>query len=298
VNCYFTNLFLSGNYAVRFNMNIIEGQTTANNTEGPVFGINHTGTCSNWWYGSGTIAPENWSSDGIWYWINAQPLGTTMGDYVEFTGLGGTNGNTGWTKLASTTQASFAQAFKDDNNDIYGPFTTHDAYGNLGTPGVPANGSSELEDDSTWSDVEIKQVAGVVTMSINHTPIFVYTNTTVWTNGYLMLGYADPYGATVGSAEAGVYYANLQVVQLPAASAPIVITINKITITGGNVVINFTTSSLSDTISSFTLSSAGVINGAYGAVSPAATITSLGGGQFQATTPYAGGTQFYEVQHN
>ena len=40
VNIYFTNLFLSGNYAVRFNMNIIEGQTTANNTEGPVFGIN------------------------------------------------------------------------------------------------------------------------------------------------------------------------------------------------------------------------------------------------------------------
>ena len=26
--------------------------------------------------------------------------------------------------------------------------------------------------------------------------IFAYTNATVWTNGYLMLGYADPYGGT------------------------------------------------------------------------------------------------------
>src|SRR6185312_11023204 len=50
VNAYFTNLFLSGNYAVRFNMNLIEGQTLSAATEGAVFGVNHTGTCSNWWW--------------------------------------------------------------------------------------------------------------------------------------------------------------------------------------------------------------------------------------------------------
>jgi hypothetical protein len=110
-----------------------------------------------------------------------------------------------------------------------------------------------------------------------------------------MLGYADPFGGSVGAPEAGVYYANLQVVQL---AAPIVITINSIAINGGNVVITFTTSSAADTNTSFTVLSSGTVNGAYNAVSPAASITSLGGNQFQATTPYIGGTQFYLIQHN
>jgi hypothetical protein len=295
VNCYYTNVFLSGNYAVRFNMNIIEGQSAAGNSEGPIFGINHTGTCSNWWYGSGTIAAQNWSSDGVWYYINAQPLGSASGDYMEFSGAGGTNGNLGHMTLTNAFAPTFAQDFKDDNNGIYGPFTTYDANNQQGTAGTPANGSSVTSDDSTWSDVEIKQINGIITMSINHTPIFVYTNTTVWTNGYLMLGYADPFGGSVGAPEAGVYYANLQVVQL---AAPIVITINSIAINGGNVVITFTTSSAADTNTSFTVLSSGTVNGAYNAVSPAASITSLGGNQFQATTPYIGGTQFYLIQHN
>jgi hypothetical protein len=297
VNCYFTNLFLSGNYAVRFNMNVTEGQLVAADSEGPVFGINHTGTCSNWWYGNGTLTGGPWASDGVWYWMNAQPNGTSAGDYIEFTGDGGTNGNAGWEQLATGVAATFAQDFKDDNYGIYGPFTTFDANGNMGTPGIPANASPEDEDVSTWSDVEIKQVNGVITMSINHTPIFVYTNTTVWTNGYLMLGYEDPYGITVNTTDAGVYYANLQVVQLPSTTA-IVMTINKIVVSGGDVVITFTTSSSSDTTSSFTLDSSGTLNGTFSAASPSATITSLGGNQFQATIPYAGGTQFYKIQHD
>jgi hypothetical protein len=119
----------------------------------------------------------------------------------------------------------------------------------------------------------------------------------VWTGGYLMLGYADPFGASIGAPEAGVYYSNLQVVQL-AAAVPPVITINSIVISGGNVVVKFTTSSGSDTTSSFTLRSSGTVSGTYNDVSPAATITSLGSNQFQATTPYNGGTQFYRIHHN
>jgi hypothetical protein len=303
VNVYYTNLFLSGNYAVRFNMNLIEGQTTANNTEGVLFGINHTGTCSNWWYGSGFITNQTWASDGIWYYVTAQPGGSSTGDYQEFTGPGGLVAgvvtNTGWTRLGMQTQTAFSQVFKDTSgNPGGGPFTCLDALGHS-TPGVPAEGSPAAGyDASTWSDVEIKQLDGIVTMSINHTPIFVYTNTTAWTNGYLMLGYTDPYGSSIGSPEAGVYIANLQVVQL-ASQLPPVVTINSIVISGGNVVIKFTTSSATDTTTSFTLRSSGTVNGTYTDVSPAATITSLGSNQFQATTPYIGGAQeFYRIHHN
>ena len=295
VNVYYTNLFLSGDYAVRFNMNIIEGQTTANSTEGAIFGINHTGTASNWWYGGGFITNQTWTSDGIWYYVTAQPGGSaTQGDYAEYTGQGGTNNNPGWTRLATKLQTSFTKVFKDNP----GPFTCFDGAGNQ-TSGSPANASPALGyDATTWSDVEIKQQNNIVTMSINHTAVFTYTNTTVWTNGYLMLGYADPFGNTVGNAEAGVYFANLQVVQLPAAALPSVITINSIAISGGNVVVKFTTSSALDTVSSFALRSSGTVSGTYADVSPAATITSLGSNQFQASTPYLSGSQlFYRIYH-
>jgi Calx-beta domain len=293
VNAYYTNLLLSGDYAVRFNMNIIEGQTTENSTEGAVFGINHSGTYSNWWYGGGFITNQTWGSDGIWYYVTAQPGGATaQGDYAEYTGQGGTNNNAGWTRLALKAASSFAQVFKVNP----GPFTCFDAAGGGSqTAGQPANASPALGyDASTWSDVEIKQQNSIVTMSINHTTIFTYTNTTVWTGGYLMLGYADPFGATVGNPEAGVYYANLEVVQLAA-----VITIDSIALSGGNVVVVFTTSSPSDTTASFKLRSSGTVNATYSDVSPPATITSLGNNQFQATTAYTGVAQiFYRVIHN
>jgi hypothetical protein len=288
VNAYFTNLFLSGNYAVRFNMNIIQGQI--NQTEGVVFGINHSGSLSNWWYGSGFLTNYTWSSDGIWYWVTAQTAGAGAGDYLEFTGNGGTNNNTGWKQLATKSAPSFAQVFKENP----GPFTGFDASGNQ-SPGVPDNTTPALGyDASTWSDVEIRQSNNIVTMSINHTPVFVQTNTTVWKSGYLMLGYSDPF-SSVGSPDAGVYFANLQVVQL----GPSIVTINSISIAGSNVVIKFTTTSTLDTVSSFTLTSAGSVGGAYNPVG-SASIISLGSNQFQATAPYVsdgGAQQFYRIMH-
>jgi len=285
INAYYTNKLLSGNFAVRFQMNVIQGQV--NQTEGPVFGINCTGSSSNWWYGSGYINPNvTWSSDGIWYWMTAQPGGAGAGDYLEYTGNGGTNGNTGWQRLATKTQTSFAQSFKENP----GPFTALDAAANM-TAGVPANSTPALGyDASTWADVEIKQQDGVVTLSINHTAIFSYTNTTVWKSGYLMLGYADPFGASIGSPDAGVYYANLQVVQLPT------VRIDSIAIVGANVVITFTTSDPLDTVTSFNLLSSTTLTGAYAGL--AGTFTSVGSNQFQVSTPYTGGaSRYFRVTH-
>jgi hypothetical protein len=298
VNAYYTNLLLSGNYAVRFNMNLIEGDVLGSATEGALFGINHSGSQSNWWWGSGPLAPYTWNSDGIWYYVTCQALANIPGDYEEFTGNGGTNNNGGWIRLGTRAVTSFADAFKNTP----GPFTSVDDTTTGFTSGIPANGAPVAFDASTWSDVEIKQVDGVITMSINHTPIFSYTNTTVWTSGYLMLGYTDPFGGangtSIGAPDGGVYYANLQVVQLPVTTT---VTINNITISGGNVVIKFTTSNGSDTTSSFTLQSSGTVSGSYGNVSPPANITSLGSNQFQASTPYNGATQltqFYRIEHN
>jgi hypothetical protein len=287
VNAYYTAAVFSNNYAVRFNMNLIEGQGPFNSAggEGAIFGINHGGTYSNWWYSGGVLAAGyTWASDGVWYYVSAQSGGTLGGDYREFTGLGGTNGNTGSTVLTNLTASSETNVYKSPI-----PFTSlDDALNQSG--GVPANGPPFLGyDASTWSDVEIKQINGVVTLSINHTPLFTYTNTTVWTNGYLMLGYGDPLGASVQTPDAAVYYANLQVVALP----PPVIT--SIVLNGGNVELTFTAGT-GDTPGSFVVQSAVVASGAFADASPVASIISVGSAAFKATLPVGGSKEFYRIR--
>jgi len=291
VNVYYTNQVLLGDYAVRFSMNLIQGANPNYTTEGALFGINHGGTYSNWWYGSGPFSGGPWASDGVWYYVTSDPGATSAGtDYEEFTGVGGTNNNTGWQSLGTIGAATFGNVFK-----VPAVFTTVEG----GDSGVPANGAtSNGDNDNNWSDVEIKQTHNIVTLSIDKTPIFVYTNTTVWTNGYLMLGYADPFGGTagvsVGTPDAAVYYSNLRVVRL----GPPVIT--SFAVTNGNVVIKFTTTDADDTAASFNLLSSGTAGAAHvdGLVA-SATFTQIASNlNFQVTVPKpTNSAQYYRIQH-
>jgi hypothetical protein len=290
VNVYYTNKAFSGNYSVRFNMNLIQGGNATYATEGVLFGINHTGSQSNWWYGSGPLFGGPWTSDGIWYWVSSDPGGAGAGDYLEFTGAGGTNGNAGWQQLNSRTWPTYENVFK-----VPTLFTTQEG----GNGGVPANGTPlNLWSATNWCDVEIKQVNKVVTLAIDKTAIFTYTNTTVWTNGYLMLGYSDPYGGTagvsVGNPDAAAYFSNLKVVSL---SGPTITSIAVTNATG--VLVKFTSVDGDDTAASFALQSAGTnrVAGPYADVSPAATISQLASGAFQATTTSTNKTQFYRIRH-
>ncbi len=212
VNLYLTNLDLTGDYAVRFSMNICEGFVATATTEGPLFGINHSGMDTNWWTGSGITSgwgagdSEVWSSDGIWYWVSSDG-GAGEGDYIEFTGLGGTNDNTGWAQLGTETRTPYT-----------GIFQTPVPYSGVAA-GLPANGSPETAYGSgytnAWADVELKTAHNIVTLSINKTVIYTYTNTTSFTNGDIMLGYEDPF-SSVGGPDGAVYYSGLYVVRLDA----------------------------------------------------------------------------------
>jgi hypothetical protein len=195
--------------------------------------------------------------------------------------LGGTNNNTGWQQPATATTVPFANAFKTN------VFTG----GAVWSPGLVSNGSIlNGSSANNWADVEIKQLNNIVTLSIDKTPVFVYTNATVFTNGTLMLGYNDPF-SSVGSADGAVYFSNLRVVSL---ASPIIsqITLNK---ANGTVVINFTTVDGDLTASSFALQSASVVNGLYADVS-GASITQLSAGAFQAVVSQSGATQFYRIR--
>jgi hypothetical protein len=296
VNVYYTNKVFSGNYAVRFNMNLVEGNQGLYAVEGAMFGINHNGSESNWFLGSGALAPGSgpWASDGVWYWIQAPPGGSGgygLSDFEEYTGASALP-NTGWLNIANVN--AMPNVFKR------AVFT---APGGL-TGGTPANNSpvSATPQDNNWSDVEIKQVNNVITMSIDKTPIFVYTNTTTFTNGYLMLGYNCPITGTfnqfIGTPDASVYFSNLRVVSLaqPVIAGIKVVGQNCPT-TPGNAVITFTSNDPQDTTANFAIQSASVVNGPYTDVSPAASITQLAPQSFQATTPASCGTKFYRIRY-
>jgi hypothetical protein len=287
VNLYPVGLNLTGDYAVRFSMNIVQGLSSSSSTEGPLFGIDHSGIDTNWFSASGIISGwdaagtnENWSSDGIWYWVNADN-DYSGGAYLAYTGLGGTNGNTGWTPIGSATASTFANAFKTNvfSGGIY--------WG----PGLVSSGSV-LNGDSAnnWPDVEIKQINDVVTLSIDKTPVFVYTNTTTFTHGTLMLGYDDPF-SSVGSPDGAVYYSNLRVVSLVSPS------ISQLAVNAASktVVINFTTDDGDAVAGSFALQSAAVVTGPYADVS-GASITELSAGAFQAVVSESGSKQFYRIR--
>jgi len=293
VNVYYTNQAFSGNYAVRFNMNLVEGDNSFP-VEGPLIGINHDGIQTNWFLGNGSIINGGpWASDGVWYWIQAPPGGSSGFGFVEFqeyTGTGGTLPNSGATQLATTGAANFTNTFK------HAVFT---APGGL-SGGTPANNSPVGVNpaDDSWSDVELKQINNVVTLSIDKTRIFTYTNTTHFTNGYIMLGYNCPiqgaFNQYIGTPDAAAYFANLRVVSL---SGP---TITSIVVTNGNVgnvVLTYQSTDGDDTIASFAVQSASVVTGPYSDVSPAATITQTGTGQFQAVTAVNGLARYYRIRH-
>lgn len=283
VNLYPNNVSFNGNYAVRFSMNMIEGLAGSYTTEGPIFGINHSGVATNWWgtsvlSGWGTPPSTTWESDGVWYWISPDG-GAGAGDFLEFTGAGGQLPNTGWTQLSTKTRSSFANAFKTN------------VFSSSAGPGLPANNSVLNGGDAeNWADVEIKQLNNVVTLSIDKTPVFVYTNTTSFTNGTLMLGYNDPF-SSVGALDGSVYYSNLRVVSL---ASPIIsqIAVNHVNSTA---VINFTTVDGDTTAASFALQSASVVKGTYADV-VSASITQLSAGAFQAVVPLNGSVQFYRIR--
>lgn len=85
--------------------------------------------------------------------------------------------------------------------------------------------------------------------------------------------------------------AALATLQVTAAVTPI--HIGTISVSGGNVTINFT-SDTSDTAGSFTLQQSLTVNGTYGNVS--AVITQTGPGAFQAVVATSGGSSFYKIK--
>ena len=271
VNVYPLGKSFTGNFALRFSMNLVQ-HDGASTTEFATFGINHSGTKSNWFQFSGDLVnntPKD--SDGIWYGVVADGSGSAPADFVQYVGNGAAN-------APLIVRTDFAGSFK---NVFKRP-----PYSPDGVAGSPACKTGNP--NSIWSDVEVRNLGNVIRMSINKTPVFTYTNTTAFTNGDIMLGYCDPY-ASIGIGSGAVYYSNVRVVNI----SPVITSTVK---SGSNLNVAFTDDS-DDAAAKFLLLGSTLVTGTYTNMS--ATITKTGLGTYSTTTPFslANATKFFRIQH-
>jgi hypothetical protein len=229
INLYLKNHTFSGNYALRFDMFLVENSsgTTQSKNEEALFGINHDGSHTNWIRNAvtGTSLPgAPTESDGLFFDVGADGLGSggAFNDFGFWSGPTWTNGVgvIGPTNILNRAATTTTQIFKRP------PFDSGAAAG-----GDPAN--TVVNPTPTWTEVEVSQVQTVlgnlITWKMNNNVILSYYNTnsalgsTAFTSGTVMLGYCDPWddlgNSTPGSGEAAVIYDNVRVVQL---SVPVI----------------------------------------------------------------------------
>jgi hypothetical protein len=272
VNLFPTNVTVGGDYAVRFNAYITWSPALARG-EDLLVGINHSGAQANWIQESAGVVRYG---DGQYVSMNSYPQ-----PEVETVQLFGAETSTNALLILDAKVIETLPAVL--NNPPYG------APGGLaGTFSCSTNSPSK-----TWVDCELSQVGGVVTFRINGWPALTYTNTSEFTNGYVMIGYMDRFDSTSTLASNFGLIDNLRIVDLTTVAKPV---ITAITVggsaPGSSVTIDFTAGA-SDVPGDFTLEKATTVNGVYGADGGAVISGNPTAPNFRATTTTTSSNEEY-----
>ena len=233
LNFFPTNQF-SGTYALRFSM--LQVLSTVNNTEHALFGIDHSGTLTNWNRNGGFINPYATNQDGIWFSISSSI--NSGWDYCMWTPAA-TASATSATILTNRTgnpATGLNQVFKNYSL-ANGPYAT------AGAPGCAYNGGKN------WVDVEVDNTPNLVTLRMNNQIILQQTNATAFQAGKVMLGYNDMFdsiGEATNSAGGGsVYFANARVVSISAPAITVQPVVSQTVIAGGTLSLSIVASTTS-----------------------------------------------------
>jgi hypothetical protein len=270
INLYPNGQSFSGNYALRFDMYLAVQVPSTVSTEYVLFGINHSGTKTNWFRNSPGGPPAGSTYDGIFFDIESDGAG--LGDYAIFSSPT-TAGNNPTNLNPGRVAATLSDVFKSPPNAVVG---------------VPGNNPTLASPTPIWADVEVSQIGKIVTLRVNNTTIFSYSNSTPYNLGNIMLGYDDAYDS-VSLSSSYVVIDNVRVVRLDGLK------ITSITDLGANVQINFSFD-LNDTASAFKVQSAATVAGPY--TDTAATVTQLSPGAYQAVVAKSGSPKHYRIRHN
>ena len=200
INFYPTNIpTFTNDYALRFNMLMVV-DSTSNQTEHATFGINHSGTTTNWFSSSSTVLNGN-LQDGLWCSVNS--VGGGANDFCLFTkGTSATAPLAVSNRLATTMTHVFKTA----------------PYFGAGMPGI---NQTALTPTWTWLDVELAQTTNMIVLRINNSVVIQTTNITAFKSGTIMLGYNDAFNSIGGMLPGAVIYDNARVVTI---APPVIVT--------------------------------------------------------------------------
>jgi len=190
INLYPAGRSFSGDFLLRFDMYLSFG--TAGTTEHALAGLNHSTSETNRVTQSADANNTTAGGDGVWVAIETD--GSANRDYTAYTT---TNAANPPAIIASRSATSMA------------PFVTAPPYAAAGSPGVNATSGKE------WSSVELSQIGGVVTLRVNASTVFSFTNNTGYASGDIMLGMNDQFDS-VGSPQNFVIFDNVEVLGLGA----------------------------------------------------------------------------------
>jgi hypothetical protein len=269
VNLFPTNVTVGGDYALRFSAYLTWNPALARG-EDLLAGINHSGAQTNWVKES--FGVERYG-DGQYVNMNSYPQ-----PEVEIVQLFGAETSTNAPLILDAKVLESLPAVL--NNPPYG-----EPGGSAGAFSCSTNSPSK-----TWVDCELSQVGGVVTFRINGWPALTYTNTSEFTNGYVMIGYMDRFDSTSTLDNNFGLIDNLRIVDLTTVA------ITDITVggstTGSAVTIDFTAGT-SDVPGDFTLERATTVNGVYGADEGAVISGNPSAPNFRATTTTTSSNEEY-----
>lgn len=193
LNLYPNVQSFSGNYALRFDMFLSVPQGSGSATEYVLAGINHTGTTTNWWRSGGV--PAGSTFDGVFFAIETD--NQSAPNYAAYSSP--TTAALNPTMLTSNTAAAVASAFKSP------PWIAANTPGNNNIGGTFAT--------PIWADVEISKSGNYLTLMINNTRIFTYSNATAHASGNIMIGYEDAFDS-ISPFQSYVVLDNVRVVSI------------------------------------------------------------------------------------
>ena len=198
INFYPVGQVFSNNFRIRFEMLVAINSSTGQ-TEYAMFGLNHSGTKTNWWRSTSPYLANARATnmDGLFFGINSSGADGT--DYQLLTKATGTVATDPVT-ITSRAYTTMYQTFKIP------------PYGVTGEPGIAQNTSGTLT-TPTWVDVEITQITNLISLRLDNTIVLQTNHPGAFTSGNVMLGYVDPYDS-IGGFGGAVYYDNLSVVRI------------------------------------------------------------------------------------
>jgi hypothetical protein len=191
LNLYPAANSFSGSFALKFDLWInypgnAGGINATGSTEYAIFGIDHTSDLVNW--ASASAAP----SDGVWFGMDGDGgAGTDYRSYV---------GSATGPPLDQTSSPAGGLSASNHSSAIY---QTLFPSARFETPGAPGK---------QWVSVEVSQASNVVKWLMDGTQVAQKTNTSIFTNGRVMIGMMDVFSSIANPArDAFVLYDNVRV---------------------------------------------------------------------------------------